>query len=119
MKRLFIILLLLLCGCSAPVYAGYAEVINPTTCNITASENNTQYSLSIPDGVRILSFNSRDGSPFRYAFASGKVAGSVNPYMTCSANVTVKFEGILTENVTLYVASPTNSNTVEVLYWGP
>jgi len=118
MKRLFIIPLLLLCGCT-PVYAGYAEVINPTSCNITVTENSTQYSLAIPDGVKMLSFNSRDGSPFRYAFASDKVAESVNPFMTCSANVTVKFEGILTENVTLYVASPSNNNAIEVLYWGP
>jgi hypothetical protein len=90
----------------------------PTVYNVLISDNNTQFSQAIPDGTRLLIFSGRSNLAFYYAYATGKVAGPTSPYLSCSENATVKLEGIVTDNLTLYLARPSSDNiTVEIQCW--
>lgn len=122
MKRIFILLIVLvaLIGCSAPpqTFGGYAVTIMPTVYNVTLTDNSTQYSQAIPDGTKTLNFRCRDGTTFRYAFVTGKVAGPTAPYMTCLANEYESRSGILTDNLTLYLAGAISGKVIEIECWG-
>lgn len=122
MKKIivFMIIAMLLCVLSmpaAPVNSGYAESTTPTVYNVTVTDNSTEYSQAIPDGTKILCFHCRDGSVLRYAFVTGKVATPTAPYMTCLDNEFESYSGILTDNLTLYLATPTSGKVVEIICW--
>jgi hypothetical protein len=91
----------------------------PTVYNVLLSDNNTEFSQAIPDGTRSLIFNARTELPFYYAYVTGKVAAPTSPYLTCSENRTVKLEGLVSDNLTLYLGRVGTDNiTVEIQCWG-
>lgn len=114
-----LIAIIALAGCSAPArpFGSASETVTPTVYNVTLTDNSTQYSQLLPDGTRKLSFTCRDGTTFRYAFVSGKVAGPTAPYRTCPANVTITEDGILTNDLTLYLAGAISGKVIEITCW--
>jgi hypothetical protein len=105
-------------GCAAPPkpFGAYANPIMPTVYNVTLTDNSTEYSQLLPDGTRELYFQCRDGTAFRYAFVTGKVAGSTEPYMTCLSNGSANYTA-LTDNLTLYLAGETSGKVIEIICW--
>jgi hypothetical protein len=117
---LICVLILLVISVAPPKsQGGYAETIMPTVYNLTLTDNSTQYAQILPAGTKHLAFLCRDGTTFRYAFVTGKVATPTEPYMTCPANTTVTVNGILTDNLTIYAAGAISGKVVEITCWGP
>ena len=54
-----------------------------------------------------------DGATFRYAYETGKVAGSTAPYAVCFANNVVELKNIDLDT-TIYVADDDGLNTLVI-----
>lgn len=118
-KLVLVVLILILAGCSAPLpMGGYSETLSPTVVNVTLTDNHTEYSENITAGAKYFTLLCRDGTAFRYAFVTGKVATPTEPYMTCPTNGSVKESVLLSENRTVYLGCDTSGKVIEILIWG-
>lgn len=105
-----------------------AIVTSPTIFNVTMANANTEYSQALPPHTKRFSIKTRDGTAFRIAFVTGKVAAPTAPYLTVPANVeysedslNVGFEagvvigaGVL---LTLYFGCGVAAKVVEIIAW--
>jgi len=114
---LAITIVLTSCSPAMPM-GGYSESLSPTVLNVTMTDNNTEYSENITAGAKYFTLLCRDGTSFRYAFTTGKVASSVAPYMTCPTNGSVKETVLISENRTVYLGCDSAGKVVEILIWG-
>jgi hypothetical protein len=55
------------------------------TQNLTLTEANTEYSLTLSENAVAFTMQARTAADVRFAFVSGKVAGSTAPYATLKA----------------------------------
>jgi len=84
---------------------------------------NTEYEVQLPVETRRFMIHTRDESIFRLAFDTGRVAGSVPPFLTVLANTRYySYDVNLRPNIaawdgTLYFASPNAGRIIEVSYW--
>ena len=86
--------------------------------NIVITNINTEYSQALPTGCRGFEFWTRSGELVRFAFTTGKVAGSTNPYFTLRRGATYQSTGVLDlSSKVLYVASATAGDVVELITW--
>lgn len=92
------------------------ESTTVTEYNVTLTVADTQYSQALPANCRRVTFRCRTGAECRYAWATGKVAGSVAPYQTLKVNADYGIDGILSSN-TLYFASTTAGVVIEMEAW--
>ena len=86
--------------------------------NIVMTTINTEYSQALPTGCRGFEFWTRSGELARFAFTTGKVAGSTDPYFTLRRGATYQStETLDLTGKTLYVASATAGDVVELITW--
>jgi len=91
----------------------------PTPYNVTCTVADTEYSQALPANCRGFEFQARTEAVLRFAFVTGKVAGSVAPYLTLKAGDYYSSPAInqAASPSTLYVASPTAGTVVELIAW--
>jgi hypothetical protein len=94
-------------------------VQRPVIVNIEVQEANTEYSQRVPKGTRQLSIQTRDGTAFRFAFESGHVAKSQDPFYSVWANLgPYAIDNILAHSrEEIFVACPASGKVVELLCW--
>lgn len=91
----------------------------PTPYNVTCTVADTEYSQALPGNCRGFEFQARTEATLRFAFVTGKVAGSVAPYLTLKAG-DYYYSPSLNQGAspsTLFVACSTAGVVVEVLCW--
>lgn len=89
-----------------------------TVYNVAMANKNTEYSQVLPAGIKCISFQLRADKKLRFAFETGKVAGSVAPYAEVKAGAAYNCDGLdLQAPLTLYVASPDNAQVLEIVVW--
>ena len=102
------------------VETGDAGAISaPTTYTVVLVVANQQYSLELPVGAKAFSMQARQNVAVRFAFVTGKVAGSVEPYATMKAGAPygeVNLE--VTAALPIYFASTRPNTDVELVVWG-
>lgn len=89
----------------------------PTLYAVTLTNANTEYSQALPANCKRFAFQCRTAADVRYAFATGKVAGSTDPYGTLSAGDSYDSGSVCATGVTLYLASGTAGVVVELEVW--
>ena len=90
----------------------------PTLYAITMTLANTEYSQALPANTKILEFRCRaTGYDVRFAYVTGKVATSVDPYRTLSAGQTKTIDNLNLAATVLYVACGTAGQEIEVEAW--
>lgn len=90
-----------------------------TVYNISLASPNTEYSQELPADCAGIEFWSRAGYAVRFAFATGKVAGPTEPYLTKMANAFYESPGMLNlSSQTIYFATAASAgDTVEMIVW--
>lgn len=90
----------------------------PTILNVTMTSSNTEYSVSIPEGTKKMQVSTADGTAFRLAFETGKVATPTAPYFTVPANLMLTCDDIyFDQGGTLYVGCGSAGKIAQVLTW--
>lgn len=93
-----------------------ATTVNEQTVTLTSA--NTEYSLAFPANTKRFSFNNKGGNDTRYAFATGKVAGSVEAFGVLPGGMTEFEDGLnLSTTLTVYFASASAGDKVYVRWW--
>jgi hypothetical protein len=93
------------------------EATTPTEYNVTLTNANTEYYQALPANTRRLCFRCRTGVVCRYAWVTGKVAGSTAPYQTLQASSEYAVDGVKLASSTLYFASATAGAVIELEVW--
>ena len=94
-----------------------ASSTNGVIYNITIADINTQYSQALPSGVKKFTFQNRADIDIRWALVTGKVATPTAPYFTLKAGMNHYEDNLNLSGKTLYVASGTASQVVELIIW--
>ena len=90
----------------------------PSVVNIEMPSADTEYFHMIPKGCKKFLLHSRDGTAFRLAFKTGKVAGSTPPYFTIKANTAYSEDNLnIIEDAWIYLACGTANKIVEIVQW--
>ena len=106
--------------------ASLASMAASTTCthdSITLTAANTEYSKAIPANCKKLTFRAVDstklnaGSDLRYAWATGKVAAAILPFMLLEGGAVYFESNLLLTSKTLYVAGVTAGDIVLLEMW--
>ena len=95
------------------------NVDTPTIYNVTMTTINTQYSQALPAGVKRFQIGTQDGTAFRLAFVTGKVAGPTAPYYQTLTGE-IYYEGEIDPvagTITLYFACATAGKIVQIIAW--
>jgi len=92
------------------------QATTPTIYNVTLAVINTEYSQALPANTRKFLVQCQDGTEFRLAFETGRVAAPVAPYLTIRANC-IYWEDMVLTGVTIYVAGGTAGKVVEIVAW--
>jgi hypothetical protein len=90
------------------------EATAPAVYNIALTNANTEYGQVLPENTRRLCFRCRTGVQIRYAWVTGKVAGSTAPYQTLGAGAEYALDGVKLAAMTLFFASSTAGVDVEL-----
>jgi hypothetical protein len=88
----------------------------PVMFNVTMTLADTEYSQELPLGTSRFSCKTRDGTAFRVAFETGKVATPTQPYGTVPPNWEY-YETDLRASATLYFACGVAGKIVEITVW--
>ena len=110
-------------GIEAAVTAGNGlpPAGKPSISNIEMPSANTEYpdgGHPLPKGCKKFLLHCRDGTAFRLAFASGKVAGSTPPYFTIKANTAYSEDNLSVEEDTwIYLACGSTAKVIEIIQW--
>jgi hypothetical protein len=90
----------------------------PTVYRIDIAVINTQYSQVLPVATRNFSIQPRQNRSVRFAFVTGKVAGSVEPYATMKNGAPYTSPPLnLAGALTIYVAAGIPNTDVEIIAW--
>lgn len=90
---------------------------NAQDLTIAMASADTEYPQLLPEGVKAIEIQAREAVDIRFSFATGKVAGSTEPFRTLKSG-TVYLKDLLYLNATtLYVACASTGKNVEVRVW--
>jgi hypothetical protein len=89
----------------------------PTLYNVTMTSADTEYSQAHTGTVRRFEISTQDRSAFRFAWATGKVAGPTAPYRAIAANETYYQDMVKMTNPTFYFASASAGKVAELEVW--
>ena len=89
----------------------------PVIYNVTMTNANTEYSQALPSNTKKFSIASQDGTAFRIAFVTGKVATPTAPYKTVQANTEYYEDMINPSSLTLFFACGSSGKIVEIIAW--
>lgn len=101
--------------------------ITPDISVLTLTNANTEYSVDVPADARWISFQNRQNNDIRFAFATGKVAGSTDPYATLKSKTTFTFDRAFSDvagwngvagngTLRIYFAGTVAGDRVEVVF---
>jgi len=88
----------------------------PVIYNVTMTSANTEYSQALPANTKKFLVHTRDGTAFRLAFVTGKVAAPTEPYFTIDG-VPYWEDHINPALLTLYFACASAGKVVEIIAW--
>jgi hypothetical protein len=91
------------------------QATTPAMFNVTLTLVATEYNQALPANTKKFLVQCRDGTEFRLAFETGKVATSVTPFLTVRANC-IYWEDYVSTSATVYVAG-TAGKVVEIVAW--
>lgn len=92
--------------------------VEPTVVTLSMPTADTEYSYTLPDNTRKFEIQLRQAQACRFAFETGKVAGSTDPYRTLkSGDKHSSPEKLAMSDQTIYAASSTASVHLEILVW--
>lgn len=94
-----------------------STVQSPTPFNVDLTLANTEYEIDVPEGTEAIEFWLRGVAVLRWSFETGKVAGSIAPFLTVKANNTYWQNNMKLRGRKLYFASPTADSHVEGIFW--
>lgn len=83
--------------------------------SVTLTNLATEYSQALPAGTKAFEFKNRSTNAIRFAFTTGKVAGSTAPVQTLPAGAEFCKDGVLLTSVTLYLACTNAGDIVEII----
>jgi len=89
----------------------------PAIYNVTMTNANTEYNQALPANCKKFLIHTRDGTSFRLAFVTGKVATPTEPYFTIPASVPYWEDLIQPGSATLYFACAVAGKVVEIIAW--
>jgi hypothetical protein len=93
------------------------KATTPTIYNVTMTNANTEYSQALPSNTKKFLIQTRDGTAFRFAYVTGKVATPTAPWLTVPAN-SVYYEDMIEEATqTLYFACASAGKIIEIVTW--
>lgn len=93
------------------------NAVTPNILNVTMTSANTEYEIALPAGTKRLQVATADGTAFRLAFETGKVATPTAPYFTVPTNLMLDLEVYLDQGETLYVGCGSASKVAQVIAW--
>lgn len=85
--------------------------------NTTMTSANTEYSQALPANTKKFTVKLRDGTSFRLAFVTGKVATPTEPYLTINDGFGYSEDNVNLTSITLYFASAVAAKTAEIVAW--
>jgi hypothetical protein len=94
-----------------------AWAATPIVYNVTMIDADTEYSQALPTTCRKFEIQTRDGTAFRVAYETGKVAAPTEPYVTIPENCLYYHEMISPTALTLYFACAEALKVVEIIEW--
>jgi len=89
----------------------------PTIYNVTMTDADTEYSQALPTNCKKFTIQTRDGTSFRIAFTTGKVAGPTAPYFTVPEYSTYNEDNLDLSDKTIYFACGSAGKIIELLAW--
>lgn len=89
----------------------------PTLYAVTMTNADTEYSQLLPDGTRKVSVTTEDGTAFRVAWTTGKVAVPTEPIITIPINGSYFVEGVDLRGKTIYFANDGAGKIAQIEVW--
>lgn len=90
----------------------------PTLYHVTVTNADTEYSQALPTNATAADVRLQDGTAFRLAWVTGKVATPTAPYLTVPAGHKYSRVGMSTRRAyTIYIAAPAGTKTAEIEVW--
>jgi len=77
----------------------------------------TEYSQALPTNTKRFVVRTRDGTSFRLAFVTGKVATPTAPYFTVPSNTSYQEDNIFLASQTVYFACDVAGKIIEIIAW--
>lgn len=96
------------------VIAVVPHCTTPALYTVTMTTQNVEYSQALPAGTKKFTIVSRDGTPFRLAYVTDKVAAPTDPYRTV---VSKGEDNLNAAALTLYFACSAAGKVVEIEAW--
>ena len=91
--------------------------VNAQDYAVDLTNPDEEYSQELPANTKAIEFRSRSGAAVRHSFVQGRVAAPTGAYQTLKANAEYKKEHLNLNKHTVYFASDTGSDTVELRVW--
>lgn len=88
----------------------------PSVYVLTLTNADTEYSYTLPANTKKFTIQARENVDVRFAFETGKVATSTDPYFTLKAG-NIWWEDNINTQSTIYFASSTADTNLEILIW--
>jgi hypothetical protein len=90
----------------------------PVVINVEMPKANAEYSQRLPKDTRKFTLQCRDGTAFRFAFESGHVAQSQDPFYSVLANGSYTVDNILVlPREEIFVACSSAGKIIELICW--
>lgn len=89
----------------------------PTIYNVTMTLANTEYSQVAPANTKKITIQTRDGTAFRLAFETGKVATPTAPYYSIKVGDVYYDDQIHIGAITIYFACSIAGKVIEMIAW--
>lgn len=89
----------------------------PVIYNVTMTLADTQYSQALPANTKKYTIQTRDGTAFRIAFVTGKVAAPTEPYFSIGTDGFHQEDLIKPASLTLYFACGEAAKVAEIIAW--
>ena len=96
-----------------------SEVLTPTVTILTMTNADQEYSFALPAGCKHFAFQCRSANDVRIAFVTGKVATSVEPFVTMKSGGSISSPEKLMANpgTTIYAACAAAGKILEFITW--
>jgi len=89
----------------------------PAIYNVTMTLADTEYSQLLPDNTKKFLIKTTDGTAFRIAFVTGKVAVPTAPYWTVPTSNAYSEDGVKLTAATIYFACSGAGKIAEIVSW--
>ncbi|MBA7700768.1 hypothetical protein ES703_109492 [subsurface metagenome] len=93
------------------------KATTPVIYNVTMTDADTEYSQVLPANTKKYTIQTRDGTAFRMAFVTGKVATPTEPYLTIGTDGFHHEDLIEPASLTLFFACGEAAKVAEIIAW--